>query len=85
MDAVEEFAVKEDTIRKYEKARRPLTSERYRANLVTENEKPVIQSATLLSDRVADGSAECRPRAWLGAKCASHVHPQKPPALCAGQ
>ena len=62
----------------------PLARERYRANLIRENEKPVIASSSLLSHRLADGSVECRRRAAIGAKCASHVHPQKPPALCAG-
>jgi len=59
--------------------------------LVTENEKPGIASSALLSDCVAGAywceiscSVERRRRLALRAKRASHVHPQKSPALCAG-
>jgi hypothetical protein len=61
------------------------------ASLIRENEKPGIASRVLLFDRAPDGGwrticlfAKRRRRSAVGAKCASHFHPQKPPALCAG-
>src|SRR5207237_10427750 len=61
------------------------------ASLIRENEKPGIASCGLLFDRAPDGgwrticlAAKRRRRSAVGAKCASHFHPQKPLALCAG-
>ena len=61
------------------------------ASLIRENEKPGIASRGLLFDRAPDGGwrticlfAKRRRRSAVGAKCASHCHPQKPLALCAG-
>ena len=61
------------------------------ASLIRENEKLGIASRGLLFDRAPDGgwrriclSAKRRRRSAVGAKCASHFHPQKPLAPCAG-